>query len=407
MIALGTFDENANLEEYKEQVKKLTVVSGGKWNNQLRDEGRWVDFQPIEAGDEMKVREVQEFLKAAGFFPHGKLDGICGYRTNSAIRLFQEYVRTVEGVAEIGFPDGKFGKVSLGQVRRWQAGNLKADWAALSGAAPSPEFTQWISLLGKVKENYQAAPSEMLKKVNAFTKACNTVKVADWDFDPARIHLVGIRRRKEGAAAGAQILDDLYILLIQGMVFKFFGSTEPGTKEGSQYPFLVQGQHHYRFGFHKLSNAEKAYHALRPLDQGVLVVRSANLIPTDADLAGPLDGPNDTINIHWSADDNTADWSAGCQVFSGKSYINHRGQLVDCSKFAAGGYKALGTKDAQGVHRTKGAYTVLEDLVASLSGAVKDDNVVRYMLLLEKDLDLLPEIGAGRAKETLARLKSA
>ena len=406
MIALGTFDENANLEEYKEQVKKLTVVSGGQWNNQLRDEGRWVGFQPIGDGDEMKVREVQEFLKGAGLFPHGKIDGICGYRTSSAIRLFQEYVRTVEGNAEIGFPDGKFGKVSLGQVRRWQAGNLKADWAALSGAAPSPEYAQWMSLLGKVKEHYLAAPSEMLKKLNAFSGTSDTIKVANWDFDPARIHMVGIRHRKEGT--GAQVLDDLFILLIHGMVFKFFGSTEPGTKVASQYPFLVHGQHHYRFGWHHVNEVDKVFQALRPLDDDVLVVRSSKLFPTDADLAGPLDKvPNKTINIHWSAKDDTAGWSAGCQVLSGKNYINHRGQLIDCSKFAAGGYAALGTKDAQSVYQTKGAYTVLEDLVAALSGAIRDDNVVRYMLLLEKDPDLHPEIGAGKAKEILSRLKSA
>jgi hypothetical protein len=59
-----------------------------------------------------------------------------------------------------------------------------------------------------------------------------------------------------------------------------------------------------------------------------------------------------------------------------------------------------------GVYRTKGAYTVLEDLVAALSGAVKDDNVVLYTLLLEEDLKLRPEIGEGKAKEILARLKS-
>ncbi|MGH9845649.1 MAG: hypothetical protein ACREEM_43630, partial [Blastocatellia bacterium] len=59
------------------------------------------------------------------------------------------------------------------------------------------------------------------------------------------------------------------------------------------------------------------------------------------------------------------------------------------------------------VYQTKGAYTVLEDLVASLSGAVKDDNVVRYMLLLESDLDLHPDIGAGKVKEILTQLKSA
>jgi len=421
MIALGNFDSNVEtgaLDEYKKLVKELTVVGGGQWNNQLRDEGGWADFKPLAADNEMKVAEVQQFLKDAGFFPHGKIDRICGYRTTSAIRLFQEYVRTVEGKTEIGFPDGKFGKVSAGEVRRWQANNQKADWTMLSAASPSPEYVQWMALLQKVKEHYLANPSETLKKVNAFTKVCDTVKVDDWDFDPNKIHLAGIRHRKAAQAGdGKQVLDDVFILLIRGMAFKFYGSTEPGTKEGDKYPFLVQGQHRYRFGFHKLTDKhwrEKVYHALKPVDkgEGVLVLRSKNLIPTDADLSGPLDGPNSSINIHWSGGvTENAGWSAGCQVITGRSYINHLNQPINCSNFAASAqfseeaYANLG-KTIGGVYRTKGAYTVLEDLVAALSGAVKEDNVVLYTLLLEEDLKLHPEIGEGKAKEILARLKS-
>lgn len=407
MIALGNYDSNLEtgaLDEYKKLVKELTVVAGGQWNNQLRDEGGWADFQPLAADNEMKVAEVQQFLKGAGFFPHGKIDGICGYRTTSAIRLFQEYIRTVEGKTEIGFPDGKFGKVSAGEVRRWQANNQKADWAAFSAANPSPEYAQWMALLQKVKEHYLANPSETLKKVNAFAKACDTVKVADWDFDPNKIHLVGIRHRKEAQAGdGEQVLDDVFVLLIGGAAFKFYGSTEPGDK----YPFLVQGQHRYRFGWHKVTKMEKVYHALRPKGEGVSVLRSAHRIPTDADLSGKLDSPVPDINIHWGGKGITdkAGWSAGCQVIAGKSYINHRDQPLDCSKFAAITYDQLGEK-VGGVYQTKGAYTVLEDLVAALSGAVRDDNVVRYMLLLEQDLKLHPEIGEGKAKEILARLKS-
>jgi len=419
MIALGNYDSNIEtgaLDEYKKLAKDLTVVAGGQWNNQLRDEGGWADFKPLAADNEMKVAEVQQFLKDAGFFPHGKDDGICGYRTTSAIRLFQEYVRTVEGKTEIGYPDGKFGKVSVEQVRRWQANNQKADWAAFSAASPSPEYAQWMALLQKVKEHYLANPSETLKKVNAFTKACDTVKVAAWDFDPNKIHLVGIRHRKAAQAGdGKQVLDDVFVLLIRGMAFKFYGSTEPGTKDkgADKFPILVPGQHRYRFGFHKLSELQNAFLALRPVGKGVLVLRSKNLIPTDADLSGPLDGPNDTINIHWSGGvTENAGWSAGCQVITSRSYINHLDQPINCSGFAASAqfskeaYANLG-KTIGGVYRTKGAYTVLEDLVAALSGAVKDDNVVRYTLLLEEDLKLHPEIGEGKAKEILARLKSS
>ncbi len=419
MISLGNYDANVDagtLDEYKKLVRELTGVSGGQWNNQLRDEGGWADFKPHTAGNEMKVAEVQQFLKDAGFFPHGEIDGICGHRTTSAIRLFQEYVRTVEGRTEIGFPDGRFGKVSTEQVRRWQANSQKADWAAFSAANPKPEYVQWLTLLQKVRDHYQANPSEALKKVSAFAKANDTVKVADWDFDPNRIHLIGIRHRKAAQAGdGKQILDDVFILLIRGMTFKFYGSTEPGTKDKSadKYPILVPGQHRYRFGFHKLSDLQNVFLALRPVGPGVLVLRSKNLIPTDADLSGPLDGPNPTINIHWSGGvTENAGWSAGCQVITGRSYINHLDQAINCSSFAANApfskeaYANLG-KTIDGAYRTKGAYSVLEDLVAAFSGAVKDDNVVLYTLLPAEDLNLHPEIGDGKAREILARLKSS
>jgi hypothetical protein len=358
------------------------------------------------------VSDLQRFLKGAGFFPYGKIDGICGYRTTSAIRLFQEYVRTVEGNNAIGYPDGRFGSVSLEHVKRWQANNQKADWSAFSAASPSPEHALWMALLKKVKEHYLANPSETLQQVNN-APPCDTVKVANWDLDPNKIHLIGIRHRKEAQPGDAkQVLDDVFILLIQGLAFKFYGSTEPGTKIAEQYPFLVPGQHRYRFGWHHLSEMEKVFLALRPVGKGVLVQRSKNIIPTDADLSGPLDVPNTDINIHWSGGvTENAGWSAGCQVITGRSYFNHKNQPINCSAFSASAplskdaYANLGQKIA-GVYRTKGAYSVLEDLVAALSGADKDDSIVRYTLLLEQDLMLHPEVGAGRAREILAQLKS-
>ena len=410
MISLGTYDENVSktdLAEYQEYVKKITnAVALPEWNHQLREEGKWVDYAPINAADEMKVAALQQFLHDAGFLPFAKIDGICGYRTAAGIFLFQEYIRTIEGISDIGFPDGRFGKISLQHVRRWQANNQQADWAAFSSTNLSPEYSQWLSLLQAVKTHALEQPSETLKKVNV-AGSCDTLKVTDWDFDPAKIHLVGIRHRKAPQAA-AQSLDDVYKLLINGVVFTFYGSTEPGTKEGSKYPFLVPGQHRYRFGLHKQSETAKVFLALRPLGKGVWVQRSAHLIPTDAELAGPMDGPNPTINVHWGGEGLTdsAAWSAGCQVIAGKSYINHHGKAIDCSPFAATSYPGLGAKDTKGVYLTKGAYTILEDLVAAFSGANPDDNIVRYTLLTEADLTLNPAISTNQVKESLAQLKA-
>lgn len=410
MISLGTYDETVSKEalaEYQKYVIEITQATAlAQWKQHLREEGKWVEYSQRNADDEITVKELQQFLRDADFLPFAKIDGICGYRTAGAIFLFQEYIRTVEGKTEIGFPDGKFGKVSLSHVRRWQANNQKADWSAFSGTNPSPEYQQWMKLLAAYKAQCLENPSATLKKVNA-AGTCDTLKVADWDFDPAKIHLIGIRHRKS-PQAGAQSLDDVYKLLIHGVVFTFYGSTEPGTKEGSKYPFLVPGQHRYRFGLHKQSDQIKVFHALRPLGKGVWVQRSANLIPTDADLSGPLDGPNQTINVHWGGEGLTdsAAWSAGCQVIAGKSYINHHGKVIDCSQFAASGYAGLGAKDAKGVYLSKGAYSVLEDLVAAFSGANPDDNIVRYTLLNEADLALNPEISLNQIRESLQQLKS-
>ena len=66
---------------------------------------------------------------------------------------------------------------------------------------------------------------------------------------------------------------------MRGVVFTFYGSTEPGTKEGSKYPFLVPGQHRYRFGLHKQSEEAKVFHAH---------VMSANYDPNDKQYTNQL-----------------------------------------------------------------------------------------------------------------------
>jgi hypothetical protein len=409
MISLGTYDPDvpdSTLDEYIEHAKKLTGVEN--WKNELRGEkdGEWAKFRPL-SGDSMTVAGAQRFLRNAGIFPFGKIDGICGYRTLSAIRLFQEYVRTVEGEPGIGAPDGVMGPKTIAHAKSWLARNKKAEWAGMNAANPSREYTKWISLLHKVKEKYVAAPNAMLRKVNEFTQRSDTVKVSNWDFDPNRIHLIGIRRNEAEVEAGAQKFDDAFVLLIRGLAFKFLGSSDPGaTSHPKGFPFLIQGQHLYRFGWHKITDLNRVFQALKPLGRGVLVVRSKDLILTDADLAGGLE-PNDTINVHWGGEGllNVGSWSVGCQVVVGKGYINHNDALVDCSAYAAARYDQLGVRN-NGVYQTKGAYNVLTDLVAALSGASESDNVVRYMLLYERDLALSPEIGANKANEIVSRIQS-
>jgi peptidoglycan hydrolase-like protein with peptidoglycan-binding domain len=414
MITLGTIDQDVQppqIEGFFNTLKTMTVET---WGKKLRGDGdgEWIELKPLEAGP-LKVREVQQFLKQAGFFPAGQVDGICGYRTSAAIRLFQEYIRTVEKISDIGFPDGKFGNKSAEQVRRWQAANQQADWAAFSAANPSPGYTQWLTLLQQYKQQALSAPSAILQKVNAFAGASDTVKPANWDFDPNKLHLIGIRRMQAGGQAPAeQRFDDVFVLLTRGLVFKFFGTTDPGaTSSPAGYPFLVPGQHLFRFGWHKLSDANRVYHALKPLSTssktptGVLVVRSADKLLTEQDFTRKLEA-NTSINIHWGGEGGPAvkSWSEGCQVLVGRAYINHHDEALSCTAFAANGYTELGKKNALGVYQTKGAYSVLEDLVAAFSDA---DNAVRYTLLHEQDLALNPALVTGQALEILNRLKAA
>jgi hypothetical protein len=300
------------------------------------------------------------------------------------------------------------GPKTISRANRWKTKNQKAEWTGVSAANPSREYAKWMSLLRKVKEKYAAAPNAMLRKVNEFTQPSDTIKVSNWDFDPNKIHLIGVRRNETNIWAGGQKFDDALILLIRGLAFKFFGSTDPGDTDNPKgLPFLTQGQHLYRFGWHKLSDLDRVYHALKPLSHGVLVVRSKDRILNDADLNAGLE-PNDTINVHWGGEGlrNVGRWSVGCQVIAGLGYINHNDADVNCSEYAAPIYDQLGLKNEKGVYQTKGAYNVLTDLVTAFSGADKDDNIVKYMLIYERDLALSPEIGAGKANEIVTRLQA-
>jgi len=402
MITLGAFDADVQaraLDEYLQHALTLTGVQEWAGKHQLRGdkEGEWVSFQPAEPG-ELKVREVQQWLKDAGFYSGG-IDGICGYRSTSAIRLFQEHVRSVEGDAGIGYPDGKLGPISMAHLQRWKAAGKRADWIGVSSLKPGAEYGRWMTLLNRVKEHYSTAPNRMLQLVNQFPQPSDTLKPAAWDLSPGRIHLVGVRRNETKllASGGQRRFDDGFALLINGLVFKFYGSTDPGeTKNPSGSPFLVQGQHRYRFGWHKLSDQNRVYHALKPLSTGVLVVRSRDAALTEADLANGLER-NNSINIHWGGEgvSTIGAWSEGCQVFVGKGYINHNGKVIDCSRYGAPNYSTLGTI-VNGVYQTKGAYTVLSDLVAAWSGAAPDDNTVAYTLLYAQDLALCPELDFSR-----------
>lgn len=392
-ISLGCHDADLPRSEVAELFEKLQAVSGNPDEACLIDDtGFRIYPTSVNSSEPFSVAELQTALTNVGFFPSGRIDGICGYRTRSAIRLFQEYVRTIED--RPCEPDGKFGPGTARELRRWLDGDLTANWQSKLESwqshtlANTPgEFNDWLSFLGKVKTHRLQSPGQLLKKVEGFGGRSDTRATSDWSFDDRDIHLIGIRRERDPkdaqSAKDAHRFNDTLILLIKGLVFAFQGSTDPGTTENKGgAPVLVPGQHLYRFGLHQGS-----YHALRPLKHGVLILRAKeNFALTESDFAHPLE-PNSTINIHWGgrgAGRYVNTWSAGCQVVAGAGYVNHAGSVTLCPNVALNNTRLR----ESGGKLTRGAYNVLADLVIALSNDMRNPGGLSYTLLHEEDLDL-------------------
>ncbi len=402
-LKLGHTDKGNVPEDLKKFFSVYHVDAGIKEKIKFRKESRygWAEFRELNG---MEVHELQKFLKDYGFHPFGELSGIFGYITLSGVRLFQEYVRTVGGSPEIGSPDGIVGNGTKKYIQKWKDEELKCIWNTEEGK--SKDFDTWIQFLETYKNKNVEEPSAAAKFANEYAGETSTLPVEKWSADPKEVHLIGIRRKERMAVpdGGLRPNDDLFILLLNGMVFKFWGSTDPNPHLArSEEPFLLEGQHLYRFGWHKISKLDQSYIALRCAKNGTLITRdydrSGSLTPEDLEMGQEL---NSTINIHWSGV-GSYNFSAGCQVISGQSYINHNNDFIDCSSYAAKNKSQL-KKDAQaGLIRTKGAYNVLSDLV--LSYARPKDNIVKYTLVLDEDLALLTELGNDYADDLFARFK--
>jgi peptidoglycan hydrolase-like protein with peptidoglycan-binding domain len=382
MISLGCYDATVGADACSVYLGDLESIT----RKRLRDISSGPDkisltqYQPVPGA--MTVAAVQQALKTVGFFPGGKVDGICGYRTHSAIRVFQEYVRSVEKQPDC-LPDGRFGPKTQQHLQRWLAAGIRAAWLN-----PTPkqtaEYDQWLSLLSRLKAQYMAHPTAAHQLVNSYQAKSDTRKPAEWDFSgPGNTHLIGIRRSEDGGK-----FDDLLILLIKGLVFKFQGSTKPGQAADPRkgLPFLLNGQHLYHFGWHK-----STYLALRPQQFGVLVVRSKNDKRLDSsELRLDNTERNDSINIHWGGmglGRPVNNWSEGCQVINSSVYFNPDNEVVDCRAFAAANNHEVATNPK----KTRAAYNVITDLVIAFASDIPG-NTVRYTLISEQDLRQDPEL---------------
>jgi hypothetical protein len=372
------------------------------------DRTKWRSFRKVDGN---QVERLQRFLNKAGFLTNRMNIGVFDYATQSAVRLFQEYIRTIdEDGDKTMIPDGFVGKGTMSHVERWERQNKMSSWGPVSAGYPSKEYNDWFKLLVKAKVFYKANPGPILKYVNKMSKTYSTRKINDWKFDRNQIHLIGIRRNQDKVVQGTRIddrkNDDIFILLVNGQVFKFWGSTDPSVRMSGRNdePFLVEGQHLYRFGWHKIWVENKIYKAGKPLvDEGVLVLRDWNndnsLTPKDLDITDRNGKPlgirvNNSINIHWSGIGST-NFSAGCQVISGRSYINSFNNTISCAKFASRSYSALNTS----AKKTKGAYNMLADLVVCYTKP--GVNSLTYTLGREESLNIDANFGANYAKKTL------
>lgn len=397
VLKLGVIDSGhkpADVQSYFNTIHSVMVPSLRR-RKQFRDDGKWYDLREL-GGNE--VFRLQKFLHERGFLPHNLPTGVFDYVTLAGTRLFQEYIRTIEEIVAIGKPDGIVGPNTWKHVDRWEKDNLTCEWWPPATGEANLEHARWIRLMNTAKQYHLNNPHPVLEGINKLSNTGDTLKLNDWSFDPNEIHLIGVRRN-EDVRMNKRTNDDIFLLLINGLVFKFWGSTDPSASLAgrSDEPFLVEGQHIYRFGWHKISNAEKIYKALKPATSGVMVFRDMdndNKL-TERDVQKGLQGPNNSINIHWSGI-GSFNFSAGCQVISAKSYLNNRNQVVDCSAFASTSYSGL--KKGQ----TRGAYNVLADLIFAYSPVGK--HTLRFTLGRDDTLDLEPGIGAAYAEAVLKAL---
>ncbi|MGB3798749.1 MAG: peptidoglycan-binding protein [Lewinella sp.] len=373
VLRLGRVDENvrhsdADKAAFLERYHHRYGFKHGEIR--FRDDSRncWYYWENLPGND---IRELTHFLQSAGFMPYATHDGIFGYVTQAAVRLFQEYVRSISHAeqhdrrAPPSWPDGVVGSDTRAYLQAWAEGKTQTRW---SDAGATPDYQRWLRWLAAASEHYLSHPSSAMQTLRDAPRQGDSLPPEAWTFDPEDTHLIGIRRHTaERTIPGRRPPDDLFILLLQGKSFYFWGSTDPNP-HGGREGYLIEGQHRYRLNWHNIgvNRREKIYKAARPAGEGVMVIRDVhdhNAL-TEANRRDGFDPqPNPTFNIHWSGL-GISNWSAGCQVISGKNYLNDRGDLISCTDYAARTDRQRGERRSEGGPRlTMGAYTVLSDLV--------------------------------------------
>jgi len=174
-------------------------------------------------------------------------------------------------------------------------------------------------------------------------------------------------------------------------------------------PYLIAGQHLYHYSWHKVSKQYKTYRAFRPAKHGVIIIRDKkgdDALTLKYIKAGLEKKTASDINIHWSGLGGY-NFSAGCQVIAGSSYLNDTGKVQDCKKFAAEGYNDLGKPSKQSKRRTKGAYNLLTDLtlVYGRNTSWSLCPPLRYTLFSASDLEAAGAVTKAELKAIRKKFK--
>ena len=385
----------------------------------FRDDSRneWRPWKPVVGSP---VTALTQRLQRLGFMPYASHDGVFGYVTQAAVRLFQEYVRTVTypeqhaaaAAAPPCWPDGVVGRHTYYYLDRMEQEGGYARWAG--GSLPTPDYTDWLRTLAEVREYYLTHGTELTAQLRTLDQRGDTLLPENWMVSGARPQLVGLRHHRTTPRAGTERRppDDLFVLLVNGCSFYFWGSTDANPADRRE-AYLTEGQHRYRFNWHNISPArcDRIYKAARPAGRGVLVLRdvhgdNALTARNRRDGLDPL--PNPTINIHWSGL-GISNWSAGCQVISGGSYLNDQGTLIDCRPFTARTDRERGQqRSSSGPRLGMGAYNLLSDLLLCYTPPQPEGEkpTFRYTLLDEALQRQVPGLDR-RAQRRLLNLEPA
>ncbi|NJB85606.1 hypothetical protein GGR26_001351 [Lewinella marina] len=419
VLRLGRVDADVAMTAgEKEEFLRLYHHPHGFARGEIRfrddSRNRWWPWEQLPG---QRIRALTQLLQSAGFMPYAAHGGIFGYVTQAAVRLFQEYVRTIASPERHGrrdpasWPDGVVGSDTRFYLDQWEREGLRCRWSL---GETRPDHQRWMNWLATAARHFRDHPTPTMQQLAASARRGDTLLPAEWEFDPAAPQLIGIRFRAEEAfpQGGRRPPDDLFVLLIRGMTFFFWGSTDSNPREGRE-GYLTEGQHHYRFNWHNISQGrrERIYKAARPAGAGVMVIRDVhgdNAL-TDRNRRDGLDpNPNPTFNIHWSGL-GISNWSAGCQVISGKNYINDAGELISCTHYAARNDRERGQKRSpDGPRLTMGAYTVLSDLLLCYTpqAAPGEKPTFRYSLFREEDVADIPGLDTEELRKKLHLMRT-